>query len=95
MQLSDAELKLISSILKTHLGPRSQVWVFGSRARGDARPNSDLDLLFDPALTLVERALINEDFENSQLLFEVDLVNRCDLAAAYQAQVEEEKKRLL
>jgi len=56
--------------------PGARVAVFGSRARGCARPFSDLDLLLcdPPCLTRIERADLRDAFEASALPFPVDLV---------------------
>jgi predicted nucleotidyltransferase len=40
----DAALQGIVERLKVALDPR-EIWLFGSRARGDARPDSDFDLM--------------------------------------------------
>lgn len=43
---ADPVLKTLSEQLKYRLGPHLRgLWLFGSRARGDARPSSDYDLL--------------------------------------------------
>ncbi|MFC2967327.1 nucleotidyltransferase domain-containing protein [Acidimangrovimonas pyrenivorans] len=40
----DVELTILVDLCKSELGA-SEVWLFGSRARGDARPGSDWDIL--------------------------------------------------
>ena len=83
---------IVKDILKKYLNSKkTNVWIFGSRANGKPRADSDLDLLFDPPLSLETRAKLSEDFEESNLPFDVDLVNRSDLAEAYKTQVEENK----
>ncbi|MDQ3101670.1 MAG: nucleotidyltransferase family protein [Bacteroidota bacterium] len=44
--LTDAEQRTVLQTLMPY--QPKQISVFGSRARGDARPDSDLDLLIDP-----------------------------------------------
>lgn len=96
IKLTEIELNAVSRILSKHLPSNDQkVWVFGSRVHGQPRVDSDLDLLFDPPLSLVMRAKLNEDFEESSLSFEVDLVNREDLAPEYRDLIEATKTLLL
>lgn len=92
IKLKPAELEIVLKILNKYLGRKDQnVWVFGSRAGGTPRPDSDLDLLMDPSVSLTIRAHLIEEFEESLLPFEVDLVNRDDLAVEYAHKVESEK----
>ncbi len=92
LRLTEAERDLVVDILRTCLPTKHyQVWVFGSRAGGNPRSNSDLDLLFEPPLDLGVRSELQEHFDESGLAFEVDLVNRADLADAYRAQIEAKK----
>jgi uncharacterized protein len=62
--------------------PDAEVWVFGSRATGKARPFSDLDLLFTRPVSLSwsQRAALREGFEASALPFMVDVVESAGLA---------------
>ena len=62
--------------------PGAQVWVFGSRATGKARPFSDLDLLLTqpPKLNWAQRAALRDGFEASRLPFRVDIVESGGLA---------------
>ena len=78
------------STLRKILGPfqsTSQVFVFGSRARGDHRPYSDIDILVrgpkDPAI--LSRARIQLD--ESDIPYKVDLVHESDLAEDYRYQI--------
>lgn len=45
MNLKDINLKLITDFLATQ--PILRAWIFGSYARGEQRPDSDLDILVD------------------------------------------------
>lgn len=61
-------------------GARS-VRVFGSRARGDAKPGSDLDLLvtLEPGRTLLDLVAIKQDLEDF-LPYPVDVVTEGGLS---------------
>jgi predicted nucleotidyltransferase len=73
----------------------ARVWIFGSRARGDHKPFSDVDLLFEWAEAENEKLKlisgIREELENSELPFKVDLVNRRELAESYRTDIERDK----
>lgn len=62
--------------------PGAEVWIFGSRATGKARPFSDLDLLLTqpPKLNWAQRAALRDGFEASRLPFRVDVVESAGLA---------------
>ena len=79
--LSLAQCQLLRHLLDAVL-PGATVKVFGSRATGQARPHSDLDLLLiAPArLTWQQRADLRDAFEASTLPFSVDLVEAAGLA---------------
>lgn len=83
-------LKLAVLPLKKH---GARVWVFGSRARGDHRPFSDIDLLYSPASELPPGALaeIINDLEESSLPIKVDLVRDTDLAKSYRMNVSKDQ----
>lgn len=75
-----------------------RLWVFGSVARGDARPDSDVDLLadFDPAIPLSLVGLASLRAELSDLLgAPVDLVERSALRLAVREAAEREAVRVL
>jgi predicted nucleotidyltransferase len=76
LQLLPGELEIVHEILRRHV-PEREVWAFGSRVRGKARPYSDLDLtiLGDERLPLSTRANLAEDFSESDLPFKVDIVD--------------------
>ncbi len=77
--------------------PGAEVWVFGSRATGRARPYSDLDLLLtQPAhLSWSERASLRDGFEASDLPFTVDVVEAGQLAPAVAGRIAAERLPLL
>ena len=71
--LTKAELDILFFILKKYAKNIFWVKLFGSRARGDFRKTSDIDLAFllrNPILHL-----IRDDFEQSGLPYTVDLVD--------------------
>ncbi|MCB0385734.1 MAG: nucleotidyltransferase domain-containing protein [Bdellovibrionales bacterium] len=77
---------------------KAQVWIFGSRARGDHTKFSDLDVLFVPdkaqPITLAELSTIKENLEESHLPIKVDIVANQDLATDYRENVERDRVRV-
>ena len=73
--------------------PAAQVWVFGSRATGHARPFSDLDLLIDsqPPLSWDQRAALTDAFEQSSIPFRIEVVETRALAPEFQTRVWSER----
>lgn len=76
--LTAEEADTVRAILRAILPPDSQVYVFGSRATGECKPWSDLDLVIETpqALPLPLIARLREAFEESDLAWTVDLVDR-------------------
>lgn len=65
--------------------------VFGSRARGDNLPFSDLDILIEGAVPRDLISTIAEQLEESRLPIRVDLVLAQDLAESYRAGIMRER----
>jgi uncharacterized protein len=89
------DARTVRRILDTVI-PGHEVWVFGSRATGRARPFSDLDLLITrpPSLSWAQRAALREAFEDSALTFRVDIVVSDDLAGGFADRVLAERVTL-
>jgi len=86
LTLQPAHTTLLRAILRTYLGERPvRVYAFGSRARGDCRADSDLDLLLDDQeeIPLSTVTMLKEAFEDSCLPFRVDVVRRTDLSPEF------------
>jgi type I restriction enzyme S subunit len=68
--------RIVRDILRRHV-PAHEVWAFGSRAGGRAKPYSDLDLavIGDRPLPLEVSAALAEDFSESDLPWKVDIVD--------------------
>ena len=76
VSLNHAEWEILLGILRAKV-PEMNVWAFGSRTTGKARPYSDLDLGLEgpAALPLAREAELREAFEDSDLPFRVDVVD--------------------
>ncbi len=70
--LEERHQKIIQDILKKY--PYT-FYVFGSRTKGSQKHFSDLDLCFNDAIPMNIQAHIDEDFEESDLPFKVDLMD--------------------
>jgi uncharacterized protein len=98
--LSESDWRIFERIvlipLKT-LG--AEVWVFGSRARGQHRPFSDLDVLYrlNEATKKTDANFdarifeIKANAEDSNLAIKVDLVDESTLAASYRDAILEDR----
>jgi predicted nucleotidyltransferase len=75
--LSPVHQRLVREILSAHLPADAEIWAFGSRTAGRARPYSDIDLAIDAGrpLTLNELARLGAAFSDSDLPYRVDLVD--------------------
>jgi len=64
----------------------AEVWIFGSRARGDHKPFSDLDVLYKAKaqeISLATIGKIQEALTTSNLPIKVDIVADNDLVESY------------
>ena len=85
----------LMSLLKRHL-PDTTVWAYGSRVKGSARAQSDLDLV---AFASPEQRLsvfyLKEALEESNLPFRVDLLIWDDIPASFHREIERDYVTLL
>lgn len=93
--LADHQYLILENlVLRPLLNKNARVFVFGSRARGNNHPFSDIDILVkeDPQFPLgwIDIAKVREDIENSNLVIKVDLVLDQDLAESYRPSVEKD-----
>lgn len=94
--LSDSQFIILEDLLiKPLKAKNAKLYVFGSRARGNNHPFSDIDVLFiedpDSPIDPVFISILSESIENSNLAIKVDLVNSKNLASAYLPSVERDK----
>ena len=74
--ISEQEYQIVQTVLRQCI-PQRTVWAFGSRAGGQPKPYSDLDLavLGEVALSLSEHADLADAFSESDLPYKVDIVD--------------------
>jgi predicted nucleotidyltransferase len=90
MTALELEQTLIS-ILKKH--EASRIGIFGSRARGDARSDSDLDVLVDFRRTMSLLSLVSIERELSESLgIKVDLLTEAAISPHLIDQIKAELK---
>lgn len=74
LQLSEKHRTMVHALLARHL-PDTEVWAYGSRVKGTAKPWSDLDLVvFAGSEQKNAVADLREAFEESDLPFRIDLL---------------------
>lgn len=76
IDITEKEREIVSQILQ-QIVPEYEVWAFGSRVKGNAKPFSDLDLaiISDKPLSLQTHAELVEAFSESDLNWKVDIVD--------------------
>lgn len=90
LNLSAEQLQIVRSILQKHI-PQRNVWAFGSRVNGCAKPYSDLDLaiLGDVPLSLSEHADLTHAFSESDLPWKVDIVDWCLIGDEFRQMIQQ------
>ncbi len=75
--ISSIEYNIIHSILVEYLNDEYKVWVFGSRAKNQAKYNSDLDLALEYKTKIDHKILrrLKIEFEESKLAYKVDILD--------------------
>jgi predicted nucleotidyltransferase len=77
INIKDDHLNIVQTILKPY---DYKFYVFGSRVTNHAKPLSDIDLFYKEDIPEKTLLLIEEEFEESDLPYKVDLINyySCD-----------------
>lgn len=85
--------EIVRKILKQHLDPNINVWVFGSRAVGTPKPYSDLDLALESNVPINNQLFIDLEhaFEESILPWRVDIINIKDVNENFRKIIERDK----
>lgn len=86
-QLAEQSERFLREMLRANLGAQTPIHLFGSRARRDARWNSDFDIWIDSDIDLMTLQKIEEDIENSFVPFNVDIVTTRQLKGKFGEQV--------
>lgn len=87
LDLTAEHRQLVAELLRAYL-PGVEVWAYGSRVSGTARPYSDLDLaLFTDSRHAAAIADLRDAFEDSDLPFRVDLLRWEQLPATFQEHI--------
>ena len=76
IDLKPEHREIVLEILRRR-APDCEVWIFGSRVKGKAKPHSDLDIALMAAAPLGNPLIweIEEDFSESDLPFRVDVLD--------------------
>lgn len=89
ISITSAQQKLLIEMLNNFL-PNVQVWAFGSRVKGNSRPDSDLDLVVfsTPEQSAAVNAL-KDAFDESSLPFRVDVLVWNDISESFRNNISE------
>ncbi|OQW42117.1 MAG: hypothetical protein A4S08_01580 [Proteobacteria bacterium SG_bin4] len=89
IDITPDQRKILLDLLNDYL-PDVMVWVYGSRIKGTARPQSDLDLaVFASAEQKRAVAALKEALEESQLPFRVDLFVWDEIPAQFRDNIQQ------
>ncbi|MFZ4402776.1 MAG: nucleotidyltransferase family protein [Pseudobdellovibrionaceae bacterium] len=84
IQLEDRHLIQLKKILSRY---PFVFYIFGSRAKGTAKPLSDIDLLTKHKITKLQMSSLREELEESSLPMKVDIVVWDDISAEFQKRI--------
>ena len=92
-QLTELSEKFMRQLMRQQLPGATPVFLFGSRARGDQRWNSDFDLWVDAEIPDSRIAEIIDEIDESFVPFKVDIVTTPKLRGQFGELVRKEAKR--
>jgi len=87
LQLEEKHWNIIQQILSKH---PYQFYAYGSRVKGEARKYSDLDLCYQEEIPLSIISQLREEFTESNLPFEVELVNWKHMRPKFQQMIKQD-----
>jgi type I restriction enzyme S subunit len=92
IDISCKQWEIVRGILHRHV-PEYAVWAFGSRAKGTAKPYSDLDLaiITELALSLAVSAALDNEFAESDLPWKVDIVDWATTSPSFRKIIAQQK----
>lgn len=95
IDLPDTIRARLIDIVQHRLGDQ-RVFLVGSRARGQAKPFADVDLLLmnEQSLPPATRATLRCDFEESDIPFKIDLLEWADLSPTFRERIKKEAQLL-
>lgn len=88
--LAPQDLSSLLDILERYI-PKREVWAFGSRVKGKARPFSDLDLAIieSEPLDLQQRAELHYVLSESNLPIKIDIVEWARVTPSFREIIQE------
>jgi uncharacterized protein len=95
IDLPESDLATVRNLLAKHL-PGNRVYVFGSRARGTAKPFSDLDLAIEADAPIPPERIesLREAFSESNLPILVDLVDLRTVSDTFRTRIFETRQEI-
>ena len=92
IDIRPSDLKTICQILALYIQSRD-VWAFGSRVNGTARPTSDLDLVImgQEPVALRTMAMLRDAFSESDLPMKIDILDWATTSEEFRNIIEQNK----
>ena len=92
LELSPHDRQELQRILKACI-PGFEVWAFGSRAKGTAKPYSDLDLVIitEQVLPIETLAELTDSLSNSDMTMKVDVLDWATISEPFQKIIQKDK----
>lgn len=81
-----SHLRMILSLVDSRCGLQ-RAWLFGSRAKGDARENSDFDLAFEVADSDRWAGFVTAIQDDPPSLYKYDLVNLSEIDEGFRSAI--------